>query len=76
MFMKIFVVLLTMLSLCIPTFAQIQVKNSNNLPIGTFKKKKNGTIVQYDKNGKIIGKYKIENTNYKKHNIKQRSKGR
>ena len=34
------------------------------MPQGTFKKQKNGTIVQYDKNGKKIGKYKLDNGRY------------
>lgn len=36
-----------------------------NLPQGTFKKKKDGTIVQYNDKGKKIGTYKFENTGKK-----------
>lgn len=31
------------------------------MPQGIFKKKRNGEFVQYDKNGKKIGVYKISN---------------
>ena len=37
-----------------------------NPPVGTFKKKKDGTIVQYNDRGKKIGEYKMENNTYKK----------
>ncbi len=37
-----------------------------NLPQGTFKKKRNGTIIQYNDKGKKIGIYKLENGRYKK----------
>ena len=31
------------------------------MPEGTFKKQSNGKFVQYDKNGKKIGTYKLTN---------------
>ena len=38
-----------------------------NPPQGTFRKAKDGTIIQYDKNGRIIGKYNLSNGSKKKH---------
>lgn len=61
--MKKFLVLL--LIMLIPTvFAQVPNQapalKKELLPQGTFKKKHNGDIVQYDKNGKKIGVYKMQ----------------
>ena len=47
----------------LPALAVIPKKN---LPTGTFRKKKDGTIVQYNDKGKKIGIYKLENGSYKK----------
>ncbi len=41
-------------------------KYKTSMPQGTFKKKRDGTIVQYDKRGKKVGTYKLQNGNYKK----------
>lgn len=40
-------------------FADIPARKYNNLPQGTFKKKRNGTIIQYNNQGKKIGEYKL-----------------
>ncbi len=61
--MKKFVALLIIMYFVLPAFAVIPKKN---LPHGTFRKKRNGTIVQYNDKGKKIGIYKLENGNYKK----------
>ena len=37
----------------------VQPAKINTLPSGTFKKKFNGDFVQYDKNGKKLGVYKM-----------------
>ena len=53
--------LLTVILLFITTpalFAFAPEGYKTNLPEGTFKRKRNGEIVQYDKKGKKIGKYK------------------
>ncbi len=47
-----------------PELNKATIKKHNNLPQGTFKKQKDGTIVQYDKNGKKIGKYKLDSGRY------------
>ena len=71
--MKKFVSALIIFCYSLPAIAQmsqtkkyIPVNRMKNPPVGTFKKKKDGTIVQYDDKGKKIGEYKLENNNYKK----------
>lgn len=50
-----------------PVFAEApKAVYKKNLPQGTFKKKKDGTIVQYNSKGKKIGTYKFSNGEYKK----------
>lgn len=41
-------------------------KYKTAMPQGTFKKKRDGTIVQYDKRGKKVGTYKLQNGSYQK----------
>lgn len=65
--MKKFLTVLCLLLFASASYAEISnlpAKKFNNMPEGTFKKQKNGTIVQYDKNGKKIGKYKLDNGRY------------
>ena len=57
--MKKLIILFLLVMVPSAAIAEIPVKKIKNPPIGTFKKKRNGTIVQYDKNGKKIGTYKI-----------------
>ena len=57
--MKKLFTIFTMLCFCVPAFAQIPAKPLKNPPVGTFKKKKDGTIVQYDDKGRKIGTYKL-----------------
>ena len=71
--MKKIAVILLILSFILPVFAQnppmqkrMPVKKFNNMSTGTFKKKRDGTIVQYNEQGKKIGTYKLENSGYKK----------
>ena len=65
--MKKIPVILAVLSLfCLPTFAETSQNNIGKYPAGTFKKAHNGKIIQYDKNGKKIGMYKIKNRKYVK----------
>ena len=61
--MKKLISLLILTCLTLPVLATIP---KQNLPTGTFKKKRNGTIVQYNDKGKKIGIYKLENGRYKK----------
>ncbi len=49
-----------------PKRQYVPVNRMKNPPVGTFKKKKDGTIVQYNDKGKKIGEYKFENNNYRK----------
>jgi len=49
---------------CLSVFAEPQQNRINNFPQGTFKKTHNGKYIQYDKNGKKIGIYKISNGRY------------
>lgn len=71
--MKKLLSLFIMLVFTMPAIAQvpqkkqyIPVNKMKNPPVGTFKKKKDGTIVQYNDRGKKIGEYKLENNGYKK----------
>ena len=45
--------------------SEIQIK-AKNYPTGTFKKARNGKIIQYDNNGKRIGVYEINSYKYKR----------
>ncbi len=66
--MRKLIVLLLILSF-IPTVIaaqNLQYKHKAAMPQGTFKKKRDGSIVQYDKQGRKIGTYKFENGSYKK----------
>lgn len=60
--MKKFFVLFIMLCFVCPAFAVPvrTVHKIKNYPQGTFKKKKDGTIVQYNDRGKKIGTYKLK----------------
>ena len=65
--MRKFIVTLFLLYFILPSYADINkstIKKYNNMPQGTFKKQRNGVIAQYDKTGKIIGKYKADNGRY------------
>ena len=61
---KIFILFLSLIIPVLGVLAEIPVKKLKNPPVGTFKKKRNGTIVQYDKNGKKVGTYKMGNGKY------------
>ncbi len=64
--MKKLIILLTAFCIFIPVYGAIPAHKIKNPPQGTFKKKRNGTIVQYDSKGKKIGTYKLESGSYKK----------
>lgn len=71
--MKKFLALLTIFACTLSVWAEIPQKRQyipvnrmKNPPVGTFKKKKDGTIVQYNDRGKKIGEYQLENNSYKK----------
>ncbi len=71
--MRKFLVLLTIFACTLSVRAEIPQKRQyipvNRMkkpPVGTFKKKKDGTIVQYNDRGKKIGEYQLENNSYKK----------
>ena len=75
MVMRKLIAILILLSFMPLVSAEIPARKINNLPQGTFKKKKDGTIVHYDKNGKRIGVYKIDSkTNYRKHEVQLKSR--
>ena len=64
--MKIFITLFIMFTFSAAVFAQLPARKYDNLPKGTFKKTRSGKIVQYDKNGKKIGTYKLNEKRYVK----------
>ena len=64
--MKKICVLFVILSFSLSVYAELPQTNLNNLPQGTFKKNRKGQYVQYDKNGKKVGIYKIPNGRYVK----------
>ncbi len=55
---RLFILILSFFLFSVVT-ADCAVNRTKSMPEGTFKKKKNGIIVQYDKNGKKIGEYKV-----------------
>ena len=63
MLVKKVIILLLSFFVCSSAMADY-VLNRANMPQGTFKKKRNGTIVQYDKKGKKIGVYKLSRGTY------------
>ncbi len=58
--MKKWFCLILSLFLLSPVFAETNYKKFNNLPQGSFKRNWKGDIIQYDKNGKKIGKYRTQ----------------
>lgn len=52
--------------ICSNVYANSGEIKMRKMPQGTFKKTITGKIVQYDKNGKKIGSYKIKNGRYYK----------
>lgn len=46
------------------SFSVVPTRRVRSYPEGTFRKQRNGAIVQYDKNGKKIGIYKLNNGRY------------
>lgn len=61
--MKRFICIVSILCLILPALAgqypQYQTQKIQSMPVGTFKKRKDGTIVQYNDKGKKIGTYKL-----------------
>ena len=64
--MKKFLVILILCAFTGSVWAEPPERKIKNLPEGTFRKTRNGTIVQYDKNGKKIGTYKMNSRKYVK----------
>ena len=64
--MKKILILSVLLSFSLSVYAELPQTRINSLPQGTFKKKRNGQIIQYDKNGKKLGIYKISSGRYVK----------
>jgi len=65
--MKRILISLIMLSfVCVSALAELPQNKHTNYPQGTFKKNKSGQIIQYDKNGKKLGVYKVTNKRYLK----------
>lgn len=63
--MKVLFTILCLICFTCSVFAV--VPNSTRVrkyPEGTFRKQRNGTIVQYNKSGKKIGVYKLNNGRY------------
>ena len=58
--MKKFFCLFFALLLFSSVLADTNYKKFNNLPQGSFKRNWKGDIIQYDTNGKKIGKYKTQ----------------
>jgi len=58
------ILLIILLCTCTSAYAIGHVYDTKTLPDSVFKKKFNGQIVQYDKNGKKIGVYKQKNGRY------------
>ena len=55
----VLLVLMSFMSVCYADNTRI-----NKYPQGTFVKSRNGKIIQYDKNGKKIGVYKLNSERY------------
>ena len=64
--MRIILTFAVLLFFAATVFAQIPVKKYDNMPQGTFKKSWSGKVVQYDKNGRKVGVYKLKNGKYVK----------
>ena len=64
--MRIFLVLILLFSFASFVYAEIPEKKIKSFPEGTFKKARNGQIIQYDKNGKKVGVYKQYNGRFTK----------
>ena len=62
---KIFVIGLILMT-CSTVLAESSVSYHRNMPQGTFKEKRGGEIVHYDKNGKKVGVYKSVGGRYVK----------
>ena len=54
-----FTVFILIIFSCSAFAEEVYVKKIGGYPQGTFKKARNGKIIQYDKNGKKIGVYKL-----------------
>ena len=63
---KVFVIMLMLLICSSVSAEQLPVKYHKNMPEGTFKAKRNGDIIHYDKNGKKIGIYRASGRKYKR----------
>ena len=64
--MRYVALLICFLFIITEVFAASQRGIAVKMPEGTFKRSYNGKIIQYDKNGKKIGQYKINNGRYYK----------
>ena len=53
-----------MILLCISQICYADVQRIGKMPQGTFKKARNGKIIQYNSQGKKIGTYKMVNGRY------------
>lgn len=59
--MEKLLVLLILLAFSQLSYAELPTQKGHKFQEGVFKKKRNGDIVQYDKNNKKIRTYKIRN---------------
>ena len=64
--MKFFLIIICLYTFISNVYAESNYINTKKMPEGIFKKSITGKIIQYDKNGKKIGLYKIENGRYQK----------
>lgn len=62
--MRAFLTILCIICFASTTLAVVPPKRAISYPEGTFRKQRNGTIVHYDKNGKKVGVYKLNNGRY------------
>ena len=59
--MKRFLVILILLCFASVVYADVsRAKRYGGYPEGSFKKSRNGKIIQYDKNGKKVGVYNLK----------------
>ena len=64
--MKKLIAILLVFCMVPSVYAVPELKKRPNLPQGTFKKKKNGDVIQLDSKGKKIGIYRVKNGKYVK----------
>ena len=64
--MRYLILVICLVSFLCNVYANSAESRIRKMPEGTFKKSFTGKIIQYDKNGKKIGSYKLKNGRYYK----------